>query len=80
MLKNRLYNEESEVYLRILAIGIYGLFLFPSIEGMIDFKVVNVLKSEITLAINPTTMVLAETLASLNHYRKIGKSHLRYCL
>jgi hypothetical protein len=79
MLKNRLYNEESEVCLRILAIGIYGLFLFPSIERMIDFKV-NVLKSEIALTINPTTMVLAETLASLNHYRKVGKSHLRYCL
>jgi hypothetical protein len=79
MLKNRLYNEESEVCLRILAIGIYGLFLFPSIKRMIDFKV-NVLKSEIALTINQTTMVLAETLASLNHYRKVGKSHLRYCL
>jgi len=38
--------------LRILALGIYGLVLFPSTEGMIDFEAVNVFKNVVTLKIN----------------------------
>lgn len=38
--------------MRILALGIYGLVLFPSAEGMIDFEVVNVFKNVVTLKIN----------------------------
>jgi hypothetical protein len=32
-----------------LALGIYGLVLFPSAEGMIDFEAVNVFKNMVTL-------------------------------
>jgi hypothetical protein len=63
-----------------LALGIYGLVLFPSAEGMIDFKAINVFKNVVTLKINPATTILAETFSSLNYCRKAGRGHLRCCL
>jgi len=63
-----------------LALGIYGLVLFPSAKGMIDFEAVNVFKNMATLKINPTTSILAETFSSLNYCRKAGRGHLGCCL
>lgn len=76
----RLHDESNEIRLRILALGIYGLVLFSSAEGMIDFEAVNVFKSVATLKINPTTTILAETFSSLNYCRKVGRGRLRCCL
>jgi hypothetical protein len=63
-----------------LALGIYGLVLFPSAEGMIDFEVVNVFKNVVTLKINLATAILAETFSSLNYCRKARMGRLRCCL
>jgi hypothetical protein len=78
--KRRLHDESNEIRLRILALGIYGLVLFPSAEGMIDFEAVNVFKNMVTLKINPATAILAETFSSLNYCRKAGRGRLRCCL
>ena len=78
--KRRLHDESNEIRLRILALGIYGLVLFPSAEGMIDFEAVNVFKNVVTLKINPATAILAETFSSLNYCRKAGRGRLRCCL
>jgi hypothetical protein len=56
--------------LRILALGIYGLVLFPLVKNMIDFKAIKIFKNVIAVKINPATAILAETLYSLNHCRK----------
>jgi len=59
--------------LRILALGIYGLVLFPLVKNMIDFKAIKIFKNVIAVKINPATAILAETLYSLNHCRKNWK-------
>jgi len=63
-----------------LALGIYGLVLFPSAKGMIDFEAINVFKNMATLKINPTTAILAETFSSLNYCRKAERGRLGCCL
>jgi hypothetical protein len=52
MFKIRLQDKENKTCLKILALGIYGLILFLSVEVMIDFEVVNVLQSMDTFKIN----------------------------
>jgi len=42
--KKKLHDEENEDHLKILTLGIYGLVLFQSVEGMIDFETVNMSK------------------------------------
>ena len=68
--KKKLYDEESEVCLRILAMDFYGLilFFFLSIEMMIDFKTINMIKSE-----------HSQIQSSSNNVSR-HPNHLRYCI
>jgi hypothetical protein len=59
-----------------MALGIYRLVLFPSVENMIDFEAVKIFKNVIALKINPTTTIIVKTLYSLNHCRTIFSKSL----
>jgi len=64
---------------RILTLGIFKLLLFPNLNRVISLKAaVTFIKYKNSL-INPTVAILAETIPTLNHYRKIGNKALRYC-
>lgn len=65
MFNKILHDESNEIQLRILALGLYGLVLSPSIEGMIDFEAINMFKNMVTLKINPTRTIFAKTFSSL---------------
>lgn len=63
----------------LLTLVIYSLIIFSLLVGIIDFVVINVFKSVVSLKPNPETVVLDDTFPSLNHYIKAGKGYLR-CL
>lgn len=76
MFKKKLHHEENKTRFMILALAISNLIIFSLVEGIIDFEVVNMFKSVVSLKPNPAAVVLDDTCPSLNHYIKV----LRCCL
>ena len=64
---------------RLIALGIYGLVLFPSLIGVISPEAAAAFVEYENTHVNPTTAILAETLLTLNHFRKTGKGAVRCC-
>ena len=64
---------------RLIALGIYGLVLFPSLKGVISLEAAAAFVEYENTHVNPTTAILAETLLTLNHFRKTGKGAVRCC-
>ena len=64
---------------RLIALGIYGLVLFPSLKGVISLEAAAAFMEYENTHVNPTTAILAETLLTLNHFRKTGKGTVRCC-
>nr|XP_034889980.1 uncharacterized protein LOC118030067 [Populus alba] len=65
---------------RLIALGIYGLVLFPSLKGVISLEAAAAFVEYENTHINPTTAILAETFLTLNHFRKTGKGVARCCI
>jgi hypothetical protein len=64
---------------RLIALGIYGLVLFPSLIGVISLEAAAAFVEYENTHVNPTTAILAETFLTLNHFRKTGKGAVRCC-
>jgi len=64
---------------RLIALGIYGLVLFPSLIGVISLEAAVAFVEYENTHVNPTTAILVETLLTLNHFRKTGKGAVRCC-
>uniref|UniRef100_A0A6N2NM30 DUF7745 domain-containing protein n=1 Tax=Salix viminalis TaxID=40686 RepID=A0A6N2NM30_SALVM len=71
--KSRLEKE------RLIALGIFGLVLFPSRTGIVSLEAAAAYVEYENTRINPVASVLAETIMTLNHYRKAGKGAVRCC-
>jgi len=64
---------------RLIALGIYGLVLFPNLIGVISLEDAVVFVEYENTHVNPVTAIFAETFLTLNHFRKIGKGAIRCC-
>ncbi|KAJ9181717.1 hypothetical protein P3X46_005784 [Hevea brasiliensis] len=62
-----------------LALGIYGLILFPGPLGIITCNAVEVFWTVERQQINPIPAILAETLLTLTYCRQQGKGSLKCC-
>jgi hypothetical protein len=71
-----LFTKENNI---ILALGILGLVLFPNLIRVISLEGATTFIEYKNNQINPTTTILAETILTLNHYRKVGKGAISYC-
>jgi hypothetical protein len=64
---------------RILASGIFGFVLFLNLTGIISLEVAATFVSYENTQINITTVLLAKTILTLNHCRRVGKGSIRCC-
>jgi len=64
----------------ILALGIFGLVLCPSNVGIISLEAINLFVEYEKTKINPSVVILAETLLSLNHCKRTDKGFMRCCV
>ena len=64
---------------RLIALGIFGLVLFPSQIGIISFDIAASYVEYENTQINPVAAILAETILTLNHCRRTGKGAMRCC-
>jgi hypothetical protein len=58
---------------KLIVLGIYGLVLFPSLTGVISLEATIAFVEYENTQINLVTVILAKTILTLNHCRKIGK-------
>ena len=64
---------------RLIALGIFGLVLFPSQTGLVSLEAAAAYVDYENTQINPVAAILAETILTLNHCRKAGKGAMRCC-
>ena len=64
---------------RLIALGIFGLVLFPSRTSIISLEAAAAYVEYENTKINPVASILAETIITLNHCRKAGKGAMRCC-
>ncbi|KAE8672368.1 hypothetical protein F3Y22_tig00111843pilonHSYRG00112 [Hibiscus syriacus] len=61
------------------ALGLYGLIIFPKALGYIDAAVVELFE-QLLKQVNPAPAILAETVRSLNHCRRVGGGRFIGCV
>ena len=64
---------------RLIALGIFGLVLFPSQIGIISLEATTAYVEYENTQINPVASILAETIITLNHCWRAEKGEIRYC-
>jgi hypothetical protein len=64
---------------RLIALGIFGLVLFPSQTGLMSLEATATYVEYENTQINPMAAILAETILTLNHCRRTGKEAMRCC-
>ncbi len=62
-----------------LALGIYGLILFPGPLGIITYSVIEVFWAVEKQKVNPIPVILAETLLTLIYCRRQSRGSIKYC-
>jgi len=65
---------------RLIALGIFGLVLFPSQTGLVSLEAGAAYVEYENTQINPVAVNLAETILTLNYCRKTGKGAMRCCM
>ncbi|EOY22366.1 Uncharacterized protein TCM_014557 [Theobroma cacao] len=68
-------HQDTEQGQLVMALGIYGLVIFPKVLGHIEVEIIDFFEQVINKA-NPSPSILAETLRSLNYCRRKGKDEL----
>ncbi|EOY01018.1 Uncharacterized protein TCM_010942 [Theobroma cacao] len=71
-------HKKGEQGLLVFALAIYGLVIFPKILGHVEVSIINFF-DQVTRNINPAPTIIAETLRSLNYYRRKGEGHFIGC-
>jgi len=64
---------------RLIALGIFGLVLFPSQTGVVSLEAAAAYVEYENTQIYPVAAILAETILTLNHCRRTGKGAMRCC-
>jgi hypothetical protein len=80
MLEIELEKKSGSEQERLIALGIFGLVLFPSQTGLVSLEAAAAYVEYENTQINPVAVNLAETILTLNHYRKTGKGAMRCCM
>jgi len=75
MFKTSLFNTSLSLFALVLVIGPIGISITKKQRANWPVTFIKYKNS----LINPTVAILAETILTLNHYRKIGNKALRYC-
>ncbi|KAJ9175375.1 hypothetical protein P3X46_013938 [Hevea brasiliensis] len=78
-LDHRLQEKRWDQASVALALGIYGLILFPGPLGIITSSAVEVFWTVERQGINPIPAILAETLLTLTYCRQQGKGSIKCC-
>jgi len=73
MLEIELEKKSGSEQERLIALGIFGLVLFPSQTGLVSLEAAAAYVEYENTQINPVAVNLAETILTLNHCRKTGK-------
>ncbi|KAG2390785.1 uncharacterized protein HKW66_Vig0252770 [Vigna angularis] len=70
-------GEDWETFMDVLALTVYGIVLFPKVEGFVDYTAIDVFVAKKTRSENPVTAVLADVYGTMSfcHERK-GKKIL----
>jgi hypothetical protein len=62
---------------RILALGIFRLMLFPNLTRTINSEVAAAFVAYENTHINPTIVILAKTILTLSHYKRVSDTTKR---
>jgi hypothetical protein len=65
---------------RLIALGIFGLVLFPSQTGVVSLEAAAAYVEYENTQINLVAAILAETILTLNHCWRTGKGAMRCCM
>jgi len=79
MLEIELEKKSGSEKERLIALGIFGLVLFPSQTGVVSLEAVVAYVEYENTQINQVAVILAETILTLNHCRRTGKGVMRCC-
>jgi len=79
MLETELEKNSGLEKERLIALGMFGLVLFPSQTGVISLDVAAAYVEYENTQIDPMAAILAETILTLNHCRRAGKGAMRCC-
>ena len=72
-------NDGEDQVLDVFALAIYGLVIFPKVPGHVKVAVIDVIE-QIKSQANPVPAIVAETLRTLNFYRRSGNGDLVCCI
>jgi len=64
---------------RLIALGIFGLVLFPSQTRVVSLDAATAYIEYENTQVNLVAAILTETILTLNHYRRTGKGAMRCC-
>jgi len=74
-LENYLYRlaekEDWGTFMDVLALTLYGIMLFPNLEGFVNYVAINVFVAMKTRSENPVTTILAYIYETLDSYYKM---------
>ena len=79
MLQIKLEKKVGSEKERLIALGMFGFVLFPSQTGVISLEAASTYVEYENTQINPMAAILAETILTLNHYRRARKGAMRCC-
>ena len=79
MLEIELENKSGLEKERLIALGIFGLVLFPGQTGVVSLEAAAAYIEYENTQINPVATILAEMILTLNHCRRTGKGVMRCC-
>ena len=72
-------NDGEDQVLDVFALAIYGLVIFPKVPGHVEVAVIDVIE-QIASQANPMPAIAAETLRTLNFYRRNENGDLTCCI
>ena len=65
-------NNDDDQVIDIFILVVYGTLIFPQSSEYVDAKVVDLIE-QIDNQVNPVPAIIAETILSLNYYRRKGE-------
>ena len=72
-------NDNDDQIIDVFALVVYGTLIFPQSSGYVDAVVVDLIK-QIDNQVNPFPIIFAETIRSLNYYKRKGKGDFIGCV
>jgi len=73
-------KEDWGTFMDILALTLYGIMLFPNLEGFVDYAAINVFVAMKTRFENPVTTILADIYENLDLCYEMKQKKVSCCL